>query len=125
MSGHEVVDYQVIPDEPALIESLVSRLLEGPAQVIVLNGGTGISHRDRTFDVISRRLESVIPGFGEIFRMLSYQQIGPAAMLSRAVAGTCQGKVLISLPGSPDAVELAWQKLIGPELRHLVRESGR
>jgi molybdenum cofactor biosynthesis protein B len=125
ISGHEVVDYQIVPDEPALIESLVSRLLGGPAQVIVLNGGTGISRRDRTFDVISRRLESVIPGFGEIFRMLSYQQIGPAAMLSRAVAGICQGKVLISLPGSPDAVKLGWQKLIEPELRHLVRESGR
>lgn len=81
-SGHQVVDHQIVPDEPALIGSLLSRLLGGPAQVIILNGGTGISRRDRTFDVIFRRLESVIPGFGELFRMLSYQQIGPAAMLS-------------------------------------------
>ncbi len=124
-AGHRVVDYRVVPDEPKAIESVLRVLLDGPAHAVIFNGGTGISRRDRTFDVVSRQLDPVISGFGELFRMLSYQEVGPAAMLSRAIAGICHGKIVFSLPGSPNAVRLAWEKLIEPELRHLVRELHR
>jgi len=124
-AGHRVVEYRLVPDEPEQICRILEALLEGPAELIVFNGGTGISRRDRTFDVVSRQLDSVISGFGELFRMLSYREVGPAAMLSRAIAGTCRGKLVFCLPGSPNAVRLAWEELIEPELRHLVRELRR
>ena len=91
-------------------------------QVVLFNGGTGVSSRDRTFDVLAAKLEKTLPGFGEIFRMLSWEQVGSAAMMSRATAGVYRGKVIVSTPGSPAAVRLAWEKLIEPELAHLAWE---
>lgn len=123
--GHLVVDYRLVKDEPAQIQSILEELAAGPAQLILFNGGTGISPRDTTFDVLSRNLEKTLPGFGELLRMLSYQQVGAAAMLSRATAGVYRGKVVISTPGSPAAVQLAWEKLIQPELEHLAWEVAR
>jgi len=93
--------------------------------VIITTGGTGITSRDGTFEAIDRLLEKRLTGFGELFRMLSYEQIGAAAMLSRAIAGTVRGKAIFVLPGSPDAVRLAMTKLILPELGHVVQQLGR
>ena len=118
-------NYRLVADEPSLIEETLSDLLQTDAQVLLLNGGTGISSRDGTFEIVNRHLEKVLPGFGELFRMLSFHEIGAAAMLSRATAGICAGRILVSLPGSPAAVRLAWEKLLQPELRHLVREASR
>ena len=124
-AGHRVVGYRIIKDEADQVVALLDELAESEARVILFNGGTGISHRDRTYDALSRKLEKVLPGFGELFRMLSYQQVGAAAMLSRATAGIYRNKVIISTPGSPDAVQLAWEKLIAPELAHLAWEAIR
>jgi molybdenum cofactor biosynthesis protein B len=121
-TGHRVHSCRILRDEAAQVETCLDELAAGDAQVILLNGGTGISRRDTTFDVVSRKLEKALPGFGEIFRMLSYEQVGAAAMLSRATAGVFRGKVVISTPGSPAAVRLAWEKLIAPELAHLAWE---
>ncbi len=121
-AGHRVVGYRLIPDEPSAVERVLEELAAGEARVLIWNGGTGIAARDTTFDVLSRCLEKTLPGFGELFRMLSYQQIGAAAMLSRAVGGVYNGRVILSVPGSPAAVRLAWEKLIRPELEHLAWE---
>ena len=123
--GHALALYEIIKDEPVQVEAVLETAASGPAQIILFNGGTGISKRDNTFDALSRKLEKTLPGFGEIFRMLSYEQIGSAAMFSRATAGVYKGKVVVSTPGSPAAVELAWEKLVAPELRHLAYEVGR
>lgn len=120
--GHTITSYQIVPDEPEQIEIVLEEMVESSARIIIFNGGTGITPRDRTFDVIDRKLEKRLTGFGEIFRMLSYDQVGAAAMLSRATAGTYKGKLIISTPGSPQAVKLAWDKLIKPELQHLAWE---
>ena len=119
---HELICYELVKDEPDQIERVLEECVQTVAQVILFNGGTGVSSRDRTFDVLSSKLEKTLSGFGEIFRMLSYQEIGAAAMLSRATAGVYQNKVIISIPGSPNAVKLAWTKLIEPELQHLAWE---
>jgi molybdenum cofactor biosynthesis protein B len=124
-SGFELAAYHIVPDEPDKIESLLEKLTQLDVHIILFNGGTGISKRDTTFDVISRKLEKTMPGFGEIFRMLSYEQVGAAAMFSRATAGVYRGKVIISTPGSPAAVQLAWEKLITPEMQHLAWEITR
>lgn len=124
-AGHRVVAYRLIKDEPDQVESVLDELAGSEAQVILFNGGTGISRRDRTFDALSRKLEKTMPGFGELFRMLSYEQVGAAAMLSRATAGVYRNKVIVSTPGSPAAVQLAWEKLVAPELEHLAWEVGR
>lgn len=124
-AGHQLVTYHLIKDDPAQVLETLEALSHTTAQVLIWNGGTGISPRDTTYDVLSRKLEKTLPGFGELFRMLSYEQVGAAAMLSRAVAGTYQGKVVISIPGSPNAVQTAWTKLIGPELQHLAWEVAR
>jgi molybdenum cofactor biosynthesis protein B len=124
-AGFTLVDYAIVPDEPDRIDELIERFSQTDTQIILFNGGTGISKRDTTFDVISRKLEKVMPGFGEIFRMLSYEQVGAAAMFSRAVAGIYKGKVILSTPGSPAAVQLAWEKLIAPEIQHLAWEINR
>lgn len=121
-AGHQVVAYHIVRDEVEQVNEVLEQLVSGPARVILFNGGTGISPRDRTYDALSRKLEKVLPGFGELFRMLSYHQVGAAAMLSRATAGVYRNKVIISTPGSPDAVRLAWEKLIAPELAHLAWE---
>jgi molybdenum cofactor biosynthesis protein B len=121
-AGHAVVDYRIVKDEPDQVARALEEFAAGMARVIIFNGGTGISARDRTYDVISKALEKPLPGFGEIFRMLSYEQVGAAAMLSRATAGVYRGRVVVSIPGSPAAVRLAMEKLLLPELRHLAWE---
>ena len=123
--GHIVHSSRIIQDEPALVKSVLKELAAEDVQVILFNGGTGISRRDTTFDALDRNLEKTLPGFGEIFRALSYEQIGSAAMMSRATAGVYGGKVIISTPGSPAAVRLAWENIISPELRHLAWEVSR
>jgi molybdopterin adenylyltransferase len=123
--GHRVVAYRLIRDEPDQVVAALDELAAGEARVVLFNGGTGISRRDTTYDALSGRLEKVLPGFGELFRMLSWEQVGSAAMLSRATAGVYRGVVVVSTPGSPAAVRLAWEKLIAPELEHLAWEVGR
>ncbi len=124
-AGHRMAAYRLIPDEPAQVEHVLEELAASGVQAILFNGGTGVSRRDRTYDVLERNLEKTLPGFGELFRMLSYEEIGPAAMLSRATAGVYRGCVVFSTPGSPAAVRLAWEKLIAPELEHLAWELAR
>ena len=122
-SGNRVHSARIIPDDPALVAQVLDELaVQDGVQVVLFNGGTGLSRRDTTFDAISRKLEKTMPGFGELFRMLSYEQVGAAAMLSRATAGVYCGKIIFSIPGSPAAVRLAWEKLILPELQHLAWE---
>lgn len=123
-AGHEVVIYRIVPDEPAQVSALLDELAGG-VEAILLNGGTGISRRDNTYEAVSAKLEKTLPGFGEIFRMLSYHEIGSGAMLSRAVAGVYRTTVVFSTPGSTNAVRLALDKLIIPELPHLVWEIAR
>lgn len=120
--GHVVVGYRIVKDEVEEVGAALEEMVSGEAQIILFNGGTGIATRDRTYDVINRKLEKEMPGFGEIFRMLSYDQVGAAAMLSRATAGVYRNKLIVSTPGSPAAVQLAWQKLLAPELEHLAWE---
>jgi molybdenum cofactor biosynthesis protein B len=124
-AGHAVVGYRIVKDEPDQVQQALDDFTAGPAQLVIFNGGTGISKRDRTYDVISRALEKTLSGFGELFRMLSYEQVGAAAMLSRATAGVYRETVVISTPGSTKAVELAMEKLILPEIRHLAWELTR
>jgi molybdenum cofactor biosynthesis protein B len=121
-AGHAVVAYAVVKDEPEAIRGALAAALAAGAQAVVVNGGTGIAARDRTYEAVSGLLEKRLDGFGELFRMLSYAEIGSAAMMSRAVAGVWRGCVLFSVPGSSAAVRLAWEKLVGPELGHVVRE---
>ena len=122
-TGHEVRAYRIVPDEPARVSEVV-RDLCGRSEIdaVVLNGGTGISRRDRTYEAVAGLLERRLDGFGELFRALSYQEIGSAAMLSRAVAGIFRGTVVFSLPGSTAAVRLGLERLILPELGHIVGE---
>lgn len=121
-AGHVIVDYRIVKDEPDQVLAALHDFAAGEARLIIFNGGTGISRRDRTYDVISKALDKTLPGFGEIFRLLSFQEVGAAAMLSRATAGVHQGKVVFSTPGSPNAVRLAVEKLILPEAQHLAWE---
>ena len=121
--GHRLAGYRIVKDEPVQIEYLLNQTLaNGDIEAVIVNGGTGIAPRDGTYEVIDRFLEKRLDGFGEIFRFLSYQDIGSAAIMSRAVAGSARGKVLISLPGSRGAVELAMRRLILPELGHMVSQ---
>ncbi len=121
--GHQIVAYAIVPDDPDRIrDQLTAWLADDAVDAIVTNGGTGISARDSTYEVVTSLLEKRLDGFGEIFRMLSWQEIGAAAMLSRAVAGSVGAKVIFSLPGSSNAVRFAMEKLIGPELGHTVHE---
>ena len=122
-AGHTVVGYEIVRDEPDQIVAVLNRFaIEPDCQAILFNGGTGIARRDTTFDVISGRLEKTLVGFGELFRMLSYQEIGPAAMMSRALAGIAKNRVLFAIPGSTNAVRLAMQKLILPQAGHVYWE---
>ncbi|MBI3597127.1 MAG: MogA/MoaB family molybdenum cofactor biosynthesis protein [Nitrospirae bacterium] len=124
--GHRIASSHLVKDEPAEIQKLLDALANHPeVQAVILNGGTGISKRDGTHEAVVKLLDKRLDGFGELFRSLSYQEIGSAAMMSRAVAGTYRGKVVISIPGSEAAVRLAMGKLILPELGHLVREVNR
>ena len=124
-AGHSVTAYRLVKDEPAEVLQVLDELCATDAQILLWNGGTGISPRDTTYDALATRFEKTIPGFGELFRMLSFHEIGAAAMLSRATAGVYRGRVVISTPGSPNAVKLAWEKLILPELAHLAWEVQR
>ncbi|MCB0063561.1 MAG: molybdenum cofactor biosynthesis protein MoaB [Caldilineaceae bacterium] len=121
-AGHQVIDYRIVKDEPDQVAQALDDFAAGAARLVIFNGGTGISQRDRTYDVISRKLEKTLPGFGELFRMLSYQEVGAAAMLSRATAGVYRNTVVFSTPGSTNAVRLAVEKLILPEMQHLAWE---
>lgn len=121
-AGHTSAGYRIIKDEPDQVAAALDEMAAGGARLILFNGGTGIAPRDTTFDVISGRLEKAMPGFGELFRMLSFEQVGAAAMLSRATAGVYRGTVVFCTPGSHAAVKLAWEKLIAPELEHLAWE---
>jgi molybdopterin adenylyltransferase len=125
-AGHDVVGHTIVQDDAELLRDTIGRQLANPAvQAIITTGGTGITSRDCTYEAVSAMLWKRLDGFGELFRILSYEQIGAAAMMSRAVAGTIAGRILVSLPGSEAAVRLAVEKLLIPELGHLVREAGR
>jgi molybdenum cofactor biosynthesis protein B len=148
-SGQKVVAWEIVPDEPARIRDLIDRFITQGSGVrnqesatsiphsplptphselidaILLTGGTGVGSRDQTFETISGMLTKTLPGFGEIFRMLSFAEVGAAAMLSRATGGLIGKTVVLAMPGSTNAVRLAMEKLIVPELRHLVREARR
>jgi len=121
--GHQILDYVILPDHPKQIIDQLSTL--GTVQeleVILCNGGTGIAPRDTTYDAVASLLEKTLPGFGELFRYLSYQEIGSRAIASRAIAGVYKGKLVFSLPGSSNAVKLGLEQLILPELVHLVKQ---
>ncbi len=121
--GHEVVGSHLLKDEPAEIrKALDAATADERVQAIVINGGTGLSRRDSTFEAVHGMLEKRLDGFGELFRALSYKEIGSPAMMSRATAGLVRGKIVFSTPGSESAVRLAMEKLILPELGHIVRE---
>jgi molybdenum cofactor biosynthesis protein B len=119
LSGHRITQYEILRDEPELIVAAIHAVPPSTAAIII-NGGTGLTRRDTTFEAVSRLLEKEISGFGELFRQLSYEDIGAAAMLSRATAGVVGDRVVFSVPGSPAAVELAMTKLIVPALGHVV-----
>lgn len=122
-AGHSIAGYRIVKDEPQQIKALLNEsLARDDVEAIIVNGGTGIAPRDGTYEVVNRLFDKKLDGFGEIFRFLSYQDIGSAAIMSRAAAGAAQGKVLISLPGSKGAVGLAMEKLILPELGHMVSQ---
>jgi molybdenum cofactor biosynthesis protein B len=122
-AGHRVADYRIVKDEPDDVRGALAELASrGGLRAVILTGGTGISRRDRTFEAVVSVLDRRLDGFGELFRALSYQEIGSAAMLSRSVAGILGDKVVFALPGSTAAVRLSLEKLILPELDHLVAE---
>jgi molybdenum cofactor biosynthesis protein B len=122
-AGHKVVRYALVKDDPNQIRpDLQAALADRDVAVIVTNGGTGISLRDNAYETVTALLDKRLDGFGELFRMLSYQEIGAAAMLSRAVGGIARGKVVFSLPGSTKAVRLGMEKLILPQAGHLYFE---
>lgn len=128
-AGHALVGRAILKDDASLVRSALERQLAtamdtGP-QVIITTGGTGITSRDTTFEAVDAMLEKRLEGFGELFRMLSYEQIGPAAIMSRATAGLAAGRIIVSLPGSEAAVRLAMEKLLLPELGHLVQQAAK
>jgi molybdenum cofactor biosynthesis protein B len=125
-AGHRVAGRTILPDEPDEVRTTVAALTsEAQVDVVITTGGTGITARDSTFEAVDRLLTKRLPGFGELFRALSYQQIGAAAMLSRATAGLVDRTVVVVLPGSQHAVRLALEELVLPEIGHLVREARR
>ena len=125
-AGHVVTGRTVVRDDPELVHGTIERhLADRGVQVIITTGGTGITSRDSTYEAISTLLEKRLDGFGELFRMLSYQEVGPAAMMSRACAGLVAGRIVVALPGSPGAVRLAMVKLVIPELGHLVQQASK
>jgi len=121
-AGHTLAGYRIVKDDPAAIRGALEEAARAGADAILVNGGTGIAGRDRTYEAVEGLLDKRLDGFGEIFRMLSYAEIGAAAMLSRAVAGVWGGRAVFSMPGSKAAVRLAWEKLVEPELPHVLRE---
>ncbi|MBI3636847.1 MAG: MogA/MoaB family molybdenum cofactor biosynthesis protein [Candidatus Rokubacteria bacterium] len=125
-AGHRVAGAAIVRDEPADVERVVrTACADAGVQAVILTGGTGITSRDSTYEAVDRLLDKRLPGFGELFRLLSYQEIGAAAMLSRAQMGVHARRIVVSLPGSPNACRLALEKLLIPELGHLIREVSR
>ena len=125
-NGHSVASYCILKNDAASIQKKLDELLaEENLQVIIASGGTGISHLDVTVETITPYLEKKLDGFGELFRFLTYQEIGSGSILSRAIGGVARGKVILCLPGSVGAVSLAMEKIILPEIGHLVREASR
>ena len=128
-AGHIVSGRAIVKDDPVIVRRLIEDHLNGDReaspQAIITTGGTGISARDQTFDAVSALLEKRLDGFGELFRVLSFEAIGSAAIMSRAVAGVAAGRIIVSLPGSEAAVRLAMERLILPELGHLVHQAVR
>ena len=122
-AGHQVVFYQLVKDEPSKIKAAIKKAVANKkVQAIIINGGTGIAKRDSTFEAIEGLLEKKLDGFGEVFRALTYQEIGPPAIMTRATAGTYKGRIIFSTPGSENAVRLAMEKLILPELGHILQQ---
>lgn len=125
-AGFEVSIREIIRDESQAMRPLLEQFRDDPRiDAVLLTGGTGLSGRDQTFETVGSLITKSLPGYGELFRLLSYQEIGPAAMLSRAVGGLVGRTVVLTMPGSPAAVRLAVERIIAPELRHLVREARR
>jgi len=122
-AGHSVVFYQLVKDEPSKIKAAIKKAVKNKkVQAIIINGGTGIAKRDSTFEAVDGMLEKRLDGFGEIFRALTYQEIGSPAIMTRATAGTYKGRIIFSTPGSENAVRLAMEKLILPELGHILQQ---
>ena len=125
-AGHRVVGSSIVRDEPADVQRIIRQAVtDSSVQIVIMTGGTGITSRDSTFEAVEAMLDKRLPGFGELFRMLSFQEIGAAAMLSRAQMGIHARRIIVSLPGSPNACRLALDKLLLPEMGHLVREVSR
>jgi molybdopterin adenylyltransferase len=125
-AGHRVAGSSIVRDEPAEVARLVKAACADLAvHAVILTGGTGITSRDSTFEAVEALLDKRLPGFGELFRMLSFAEVGAAAMLSRAQMGIHARRIVVSLPGSPNACRLALEKLLIPELGHLLREVSR
>lgn len=124
-AGHQVVAYDLLPNIEDRVSQKLLDLLSSDVSAIIFTGGTGLSRKDRTIEAATPYFEKTLPGFGELFRRLSEGEIGSAAMMSRAVAGVARGRLVVCLPGSKSAVALALNKLLVPELRHLVWEIGR
>jgi molybdopterin adenylyltransferase len=124
-AGHVVCGHRVVRDEPSELRDALEAAAAAGARAVIVSGGTGIGRRDQTIETLRAILEKELPGFGEIFRALSFEEIGSPAMMSRALAGTWRGMILFALPGSPQAARLAMDALILPELGHAVRELTR
>ena len=122
-AGHRVAHYEIVPDEAARIREAITANLPG-LDGIIIDGGTGIAPRDTTVEVVRALLDKELEGFGELFRMLSWQEVGSKAMMSRAVAGVSGGKLLVAIPGLPAACRLALERLILPELHHIAAQLG-
>jgi len=123
-AGHPVLERRIVPDQPeAIVGALDAALARSETRAVIFTGGTGVAPRDVTPESVEPRLERLVPGFGELFRMLSFQEIGSAALLSRALAGLVRGRVVFVLPGSTGAVRLALERLVLPELGHLAAEA--
>jgi molybdenum cofactor biosynthesis protein B len=125
-AGHAVISRQIVPDDPSQLGPLLVSLCgQTGIDAVLMTGGTGVSSRDQTYETVTNLLTKPIPGYGELFRMLSFAVIGPAAILSRATGGLLNRTVVLTMPGSPAAISLAMEKIILPELAHLVREARR
>jgi len=124
--GHKVVYYTILKNDAAILKNKIVELIQQEeVQVIITSGGTGLSHKDVTVDTVQAMLEKQLDGFGELFRQLTYQELGTASIMSRATAGVIRGKIIICFPGSLGAATLAMDKIILPEIGHLVREATR
>jgi molybdopterin adenylyltransferase len=122
-AGHQIAAYHLIKDDRGTLETLLLELAANSnIDALLTNGGTGIANRDQTINVVEKMIDQPLPGFGELFRMLSWQQVGAGAMLSRATAGITRGKPIFAMPGSSKAVELAMTQLILPQLGHILHE---